>query len=261
MVVLFQFPTTRWVSRYRPLLVMAAGTLLYAFGFAMYGFVSLYFFFLVAMVIITIGEMMVSPVGQSIVTQFAPEDMRGRYMAVFGFSWVIPFAIGPLLAGLVLDNLNPDWLWYAAGLLGIVAAAGFYLLEQRVDRARWAVVDQRISIIEQLEEGKISAQAASQMLEEVDHGAWARLVPKSETTPERRHLRIRVSDLNSGMIKMDLRLPMGLVNTVLYAGGQFSADLDDYSTEHLRNLLAHDGLHDAPAQVVTDEDRMDVTME
>jgi MFS family permease len=261
MVVLFQFPITRRVSRYRPLLVMTAGTLLYAFGFAMYGFVSLYFFFLLAMVIITIGEMMVSPVGQAIVTQFAPEEMRGRYMAVFGFSWVIPFAIGPLLAGLVLDNLNPNWLWYAAGLLGIVAAAGFYLLEQRVDRARWAVVEQRINIIEQLEEGKISAQAASQMLEAVDHGAWARLVPKEETVPERRHLRIRVSDLNSGMMKMDLRLPMGLVNTVLYAGGQFSADLDDYSTEHLRDLLEREGLQEAPAQVVTDEDRMDVTME
>jgi MFS family permease len=261
MVVLFQFPITRKISRYRPLLVMTAGTLLYAFGFAMYGFVSLYFFFLIAMVIITIGEMMVSPVGQAIVTQFAPEEMRGRYMAVFGFSWVIPFAIGPLLAGMVLDNLNPNWLWYAAGILGVVAAAAFYLLEQRVDRARWAVVDQRISIIEQLEEGKISAQAASQMLEAVDHGAWARLVPKAETAPERRHLRIQVSDLNSGMMKMDLRLPMGLVNTVLYAGGQFSADLDDYSTEHLRNLLARDGLHDAPAQVVTDDDRMDITME
>jgi MFS family permease len=261
MVVLFQFPITHWVARYRPLLVMTAGTLLYAIGFAMYGFVSLYFFFLVAMVIITIGEMMVSPVGQAIVAQFAPEEMRGRYMAVFGFSWVIPFAIGPFFAGLVLDNLNPDWLWYAAGVLGIIAAAAFYLLEQRVDRARWAVVDQRISIIEQLEEGKISAQAASQMLEAVDHGTWARLVPKAETNSERRHLRVRVSDLNSGMMKVDLRLPMGLVNTVLYAGGQFSADLEESNVAHLRELLANDGLQEAPRQVENGDERMEISLE
>ena len=95
MVVLFQFPITRWIERYRPLLVMTAGTLLYAVGFALYGFTSLYFMFLVAMVIITIGEMFVSPVGQAIVTRLAPEDMRGRYMAVFGFSWMVPYAIGP----------------------------------------------------------------------------------------------------------------------------------------------------------------------
>jgi MFS family permease len=261
MVVLFQFPITRRVTRYRPLLVMTAGTLLYAFGFAMYGFVSLYFFFLVAMVIITIGEMMVSPVGQAIVTQFAPEDMRGRYMAVFGFSWVIPFAIGPLMAGLVLDNLNPNWLWYAAGLLGLAAAAAFYLLEQRVDKARWSVVERRLDIIEQLEQGKISADTASQLLETVDHGAWARLVPQAEKSVERRHLRIRVSDLSSGMMKMDLRLPMGLVNTVLYTGGQFSADLEEESVEHLRELLARDGLHETPKMVDTHDERMEVSLE
>jgi len=261
MVVLFQFPITRRISHYRPLMVMTVGTLLYAVGFAMYGFVSLFFFFLLAMVIITIGEMLVSPVGQAIVTQFAPEDMRGRYMAVFGFSWVIPFAIGPLLAGLVLDNLNPNWLWYAAGILGVVAALAFYLLEQRVERARWAVVDQRIDIIEQLEQGQISAQAASQMLEAVDHGAWARLVPQADKSIERRHLRIRVSDLSSGMMKMDLRLPMGLVNTVLYAGGQFSADLEEASDEHLRELLSRDGLHEALKQVDANGERMEVTLE
>jgi len=261
MVVLFQFPITRRIARYRPLTVMTIGTLLYAVGFAMYGFVSLFFFFLLAMVIITIGEMLVSPTGQAIVTQFAPEDMRGRYMAVFGFSWVIPFAIGPLLAGLVLDNLNPDWLWYAAGLLGIVAALAFYLLEQRVERARWAVVDQRIDIIEKLEQGQISAQAASQMLETVDHGAWARLVPQADGSSSRRHLRIQVSDLSSGMMKMDLRLPMGLVNTVLYAGGQFSADLEETSDVHLRELLSRDGLHETPKQVDANGERMEVTLE
>jgi MFS family permease len=261
MVVLFQFPVTRRVSRYRPLLVMTAGTLLYAFGFAMYGFVSLYFFFLVAMVIITIGEMMVSPVGQAIVTQFAPEDMRGRYMAVFGFSWVIPFAIGPFLAGLVLDNLNPNWLWYAAGLLGIAAAAAFYLLEKRVDKARWAVVERRLEIIEQLEEGKISAHTASEMLETVDHGAWARLVPPAEKAVERRHLHIRVSDLNSGMMKMDLRLPMGLVNTVLYTEGTFSAELEEENVRRLRELLARDGLLQTPEHLDTNGERMEVSLE
>ncbi|MGD8399235.1 MAG: MFS transporter, partial [Anaerolineae bacterium] len=49
MVVLFQFPVTRWASKYRPLLVMALGTLLYAVGFAMYGVVAAYGLFLVAM--------------------------------------------------------------------------------------------------------------------------------------------------------------------------------------------------------------------
>jgi len=40
------------------------------------------------------------------------EDMRGRHMAIIGFSWLIPIAIGPFLAGMVMDYWDPDWIWY-----------------------------------------------------------------------------------------------------------------------------------------------------
>lgn len=128
MVVLFQFGITRALRNQKPMLMMAAGTALYAIGFAMYGFVNTYLMFLLAMVVITIGEMVVSPFSQALVAQFAPEEMRGRYMAVFGLSWGAGFAVGPALAGLVLDNLNPSWLWYACGVVGTISALGFMLL-------------------------------------------------------------------------------------------------------------------------------------
>ncbi len=131
MVVLFQFWITRRVKGYAPMLVMATGTLLYALGFAMYGFVASYALFLFAMVVITIGEMIIAPVSQAIVAQFAPEDMRGRYMAIAGFSFGIPYAIGPLLAGMVLDNMQPVLLWWAAGVVGLLAVL-LYLQLHRV---------------------------------------------------------------------------------------------------------------------------------
>lgn len=133
MVVLFQFWITRRIEKRPPLLMMALGTALYAIGFGMYGFVSTYVFFLLAMVIITIGEMIVAPVGQALVARFAPEEMRGRYMAVFGYSWGISFMIGPYLAGVVLDNFDPRFLWYAAGIIGALAVAGFLGLHRRVE--------------------------------------------------------------------------------------------------------------------------------
>jgi MFS family permease len=132
MVVLFQFPITRRIEDKPPLTMMALGTLLYAIGFGMYGFVSTYSLFVLAMVIITIGEMIVAPVSQAIVAQFAPEDMRGRYMAIFGFSWGIPFAIGPLLAGLIMDNGDPHWLWWIAGIIGLITVAGYLLLQRKI---------------------------------------------------------------------------------------------------------------------------------
>jgi len=132
MVVLFQFALTRRVANYKPLIVVAAGTLLYAIGFGMYGFASTNFFFVVAMVVITTGEMLVAPHSQALVAKFAPEDMRGRYMAAFGISGAIPWAVGPLLAGMLMDNADPRWLWYAVGLVGLVAAGAFALLQRRV---------------------------------------------------------------------------------------------------------------------------------
>jgi MFS family permease len=125
MVVLFQFWITRRIKRFKPMKIMAWGMVIYAFGFSMYGYVSTIVFFVIAMVIITIAEMVVTPTSQAVVAKLAPEDMRGRYMAVFGFSWTIPTAIGPLAAGLIMDNFNPNWVWYAAGL-SMLMSAGIY---------------------------------------------------------------------------------------------------------------------------------------
>jgi MFS family permease len=134
-VVLLQIPIARRIAKYRPMVMMALGTFLYAIGFTMYGAFSSFIPFAVAMFIITVGEMVVMPTSQALVAKIAPEDMRGRYMAVFGFSWAIPQAVGPLLAGLVMDNADPRWVWYAAGILGSVGAAAFLLLRRRVGRS------------------------------------------------------------------------------------------------------------------------------
>jgi MFS family permease len=138
MVVLFQFYVMRRLKGQPPLHLMTVGTLLYAIGFSMYGFVSSYSAFLFAMVIITLGEMIVVPVSQAFVAQLAPEDMRGRYMAFFGFSWILPGMVGPLMAGLIMDNTDPRWVWYAAGMLGMVAAGVFALLHRREGRRQAA---------------------------------------------------------------------------------------------------------------------------
>ena len=127
MVVLFQFGVTRRVRGYPPLLVLAAGTLLYAVGFGLYGFVAGFALFVAAMVIITIGELLAVPVGQAMAAQFAPEAMRGRYMAVFGFAWGSASGVGTLLAGLVMDNADPRWVWYLGGIAAGLAALGYAL--------------------------------------------------------------------------------------------------------------------------------------
>lgn len=134
MVVLFQFGITRRLRDRSPLVMMTLGTLLYAIGFGMYGIVSHYAFFVMGMIIITIGEMIIMPVSQALVARFSPEQMRGRYMAVAGLAWTVPFTVGPLLAGLVMDYADPRWVWYASFFIGIASAALYFALHQSISR-------------------------------------------------------------------------------------------------------------------------------
>jgi len=127
-VVLFQFSVTRLIKPFQPLVLMAVGSLFYMIGFSMYGFVSAYYLFIMAMVVITIGEMVVMPVGQALVANMAPEEMRGRYMASYGLAWTIPNAIGPWAAGMIMDHYDPRWVWYLAGIIAATSAFGFLLL-------------------------------------------------------------------------------------------------------------------------------------
>lgn len=130
MVVLFQFWITRRLQKFKPMLMLASGAVLYALGFAMYGFISSYLMFVLAMVIITIGEMIVAPFGQAMVASFAPVEMRGRYMAVAGLTWGLAFAAGPYLAGLLMESANPNLLWVACGIVGLMAALGYVVLDR-----------------------------------------------------------------------------------------------------------------------------------
>jgi MFS family permease len=129
MVVLFQFWITRRIKRFAPMKIMAWGMVIYAVGFSMYGYVAAFWLFIIAIVIITIAEMLVAPTGQAIVAKLSPEDMRGRYMAVFGFTWTIPTAVGPLAAGVIFDNYNPNWVWYACGISMLLSAIIFARLQ------------------------------------------------------------------------------------------------------------------------------------
>lgn len=133
-VILFQFWVTRKIKSRPPFLLMALGVLFYMVGFTMFGLVSAYALFVLAVVIITIGEMINMPTMSALAANFAPGEMRGRYMGVFSLMWALPSAVGPGAAGLVLDNLDPNLLWYLGGVLCAVSAFSFYLLHLRLGR-------------------------------------------------------------------------------------------------------------------------------
>jgi predicted MFS family arabinose efflux permease len=132
MVVLFQFWITKKISKYAPMEMMAFGAIFLMIGFSMYGFITETYMFFIAMAIITVGEMIVFPIGQVAVASFASEDKRGRYMAVYGFQWSIPNLFGVLVAGLVMEYIGPNWVWYLGGILSLISVIGFLLLHNMI---------------------------------------------------------------------------------------------------------------------------------
>ena len=131
-VILFQFWTTRQIKSRPPFQMMALGAIFYAIGFTLFGVVGTFVLFALNIVIITIGEMIVMPTSQTLVAGFAPEAMRGRYMAISGLAWAIPQTLGPGMAGYILDNYDPHLLWYLGGILTLISVLGFFILHLRL---------------------------------------------------------------------------------------------------------------------------------
>ena len=127
-VVLFQLWISRTIKKYPPFLVMVFGTFFFVIGFTMIGFVQSIFLFGLSIVVITIGEMITFPTNKALAINFAPAEMRGRYMAIYDLGWTLPATLGPAAAGLILDHYNPNLLWYLGGILCAVSAISFYAL-------------------------------------------------------------------------------------------------------------------------------------
>jgi predicted MFS family arabinose efflux permease len=131
-VVLFQFWISRRIRHRPPFLMMMLGAGIFAIGIFMYGIVSGFVMFVIAAIVVCIGEMVYFPTSQVLAAGFAPKEMRGRYMAIAGFISSVPNAIGPGAAGYVLDHLDPHLLWYIGGFLCLASALGYFALHLKL---------------------------------------------------------------------------------------------------------------------------------
>jgi MFS family permease len=124
-VVLFQYTTTRWASHFSPFLMMAVGALIYAFALGSIPFLETFVFFVGAMMVLTIGEMVINPTVTSYVSNLAPDQMRARYMGMLEMVYRVAMGISPLVAGLINDLAAPSLIWVYGSLISLLGATGF----------------------------------------------------------------------------------------------------------------------------------------
>lgn len=92
--VLFILPLTKWLKRWSDKQVFILSCLLAGFGMFAVGFTTNIWLLFLLTIIFTFGEIVRAPVLYNFVSEYAPENARGQYMAVSNMQ----FTIGRLLA-------------------------------------------------------------------------------------------------------------------------------------------------------------------
>jgi MFS family permease len=128
-VVLFQYPVAYKLGNAIKSRVLIIGSLLYTFGYLIFGWAGGFSWAVIAIVVITIGEIIHAPTSLAVVGELAPPRYSGRYMGVFGLTQILGMAIGPLLGGILLDAFPTTSfaIWGIIAFLGVLAASGYYL--------------------------------------------------------------------------------------------------------------------------------------
>jgi MFS family permease len=112
--------------------VIAAATLLTGIGFGMFALANTVPFYAFAVVVWTLGELTANPIGTTIIADVAPIERRGFYQGIYGASWGISGAVGPLVGGAVYQRFGGDTLWLLCFVVGILAAVGYLTVVRRM---------------------------------------------------------------------------------------------------------------------------------
>ncbi|UCG62701.1 MAG: MFS transporter [Candidatus Zixiibacteriota bacterium] len=132
MVVLLQIPVTRLLAGYRLTTQLAMGAFVYAVGYGMVGVLAGFEFFVLAMIVVTMGEIFMSPPSLTLTSRLAPEGRMGRYMGIFGFFVAAGWSFGPLYGGVILDHFggNAPVAWALISSLAILSGVGYMLFRR-----------------------------------------------------------------------------------------------------------------------------------
>jgi MFS family permease len=140
-IALLQIPVTRTLGGYRRTRAMALGAAVFALSFCAFatleavpGRTALLAGVFAATAAFTAGELLHGATASAVVAQAAPEDTRGRHLAVYQLSWAVPIALAPAVLTALLElSATGMWLLLAAG--AAVSALGVLRLERSLPEA------------------------------------------------------------------------------------------------------------------------------
>ncbi len=98
--------------------------------------------------------------------------------------------------------------------------------------------EERMRILMMIQEGKISASEGARLIEALDDLSEPTPPPtqpsrSSETGKKPRYLRVLITDTDSGKTRVNVRLPVSLINSGMRMGARFAPDIEGLDLEDL----------------------------
>ncbi len=144
LVVLFQLPISSWAAKKKIGFVMIIGAFLFGLGqiaiawfpYMFYAQRTEFYLILIVMLIVygiyTLGEMLISPVQMTFISNIAPDHLRGTYMGASGLQWILGGAIGPLISGYLLDKSLGNMMFTGLGIGCMIAGVIYVAIDRMV---------------------------------------------------------------------------------------------------------------------------------
>lgn len=123
MIVVLQLPLTHWLSRFNAMSVVVVGGFLISLGFGLTAWHGGLLMISISIAVWTLGEIIEAPFKQSIVTDMAPEALRGRYLGLLSMCYALALMMGAPLGGEILHRYGAMTLWISAGALAMLGVA------------------------------------------------------------------------------------------------------------------------------------------
>lgn len=100
-----------------------------------------------------------------------------------------------------------------------------------------ATTEERLQILKMIEEGKITASEGAELLRALDQNKAGDAAAPLKGASEARWFRVRVTDKASGRTKVNVNIPIGLVNVGIKMGARFAPELDQGQYGHLLEAI------------------------
>jgi hypothetical protein len=106
-----------------------------------------------------------------------------------------------------------------------------------------ATSEERLKVLKMVQEGKITPEMAAELLKALDASAKKPVADDSGlgAYPGKgggRFFRVRVTDTTTGRVRVNVRLPLGMVNAGIRMGMRFSPEVEGLDAAKLAEALA-----------------------